>query len=62
MFKVFTRNWYKADGTTPDHNARKLTVGTFNTEDKARECCRIGNADRPAAWIKRSRKYEYTSC
>lgn len=59
MIQIFTQNWYKADGTTPDYDAHKKHIRFVDTEEEARKLCREWNAERPESWHKRSKKYEF---
>ena len=61
-YTIFTRNWWRegADGkVVPDSDAPCTTVTTVGTEQEARGYCREGNAERPRAWQRLGRMYEY---
>ncbi len=62
-YKVFTRDWWRFEEgvKVPYSNARKYTIGCFETEEEAKDCCREGNTNRSKNWIKFGRKYEYTN-
>ena len=61
-YQIFARNWYKADGETPDYEAPKKVIRhNIGTEEEARKLCNKWNAERPESWHKRSRKFEFTS-
>ena len=56
---IFARNWWEADGETPQYGAPKRKIKTVDSEEEAIEFCKEGNATRSKAWIKRGRKYEW---
>lgn len=63
-YQIFTRNWWKevnGDTLVPDPGALKRNDQVVETEAEAREICNAGNANRPKAWERLSRKYEYIS-
>ena len=60
MITIFTRNWYKADGETPDYEARRKIIKRVDTEEEAKKLCKQWNSERPKSWHKRSKKFEFT--
>ena len=58
-YTIFTRNWYLADGVTPNYNGRKRFQKQVNTQEEAVEFCTKMNENRPKSWEKRSKKYEF---
>jgi hypothetical protein len=50
IYTVFVRNWYKADGKTPDPRARRTVLYRNCTRDEAYTHCQHYNAThtRPA--------------
>ena len=59
IYTVFVRNWYKADGKTPDPRARRTVLYRNCTRDEAYTHCQNYNATHAPG--KRSRKAEFTS-
>ena len=59
MYQIFTRNWYKVDGHTPNPGARKTYIKVVETEEEAHDYCTEANDNRPASWLKRSKKFEF---
>jgi len=60
-YRVFTRNWWKraeGGGLEPNPRARKTTVCHCETEEAARDVCRVYNLNHSPGRL--SRKAEYT--
>jgi hypothetical protein len=66
-YQVFARNWWKYDGTKDAMGrrnivpgpGRKTVIGYAETEEAARDMCRVWNANHKPGPL--SRKAEYTS-
>lgn len=61
MYRVFVRSWWRRNPTWPrglePHAGRKHTIGYADTEESARDMCRVYNATHnPGRY---SRKAEY---
>ena len=64
-YRVFVRNWWKDnfDGTwpnnlEPDSAAKERFLGTFSTEEAARQRCAIYNDPHEAGRYSRKAEYE----
>ena len=63
MYTIFTRAWWRINHAYPNklepHAGRKTWIKEVNTIEEAREFCLESNKNRPASWLKLSRKYEF---
>jgi hypothetical protein len=63
-FKVFTRNWWRVNdkwpnGLEPTSRARRTHLAFAQSEEEARDICRVWNLNNPPG--KLSRRAEYSS-
>ena len=62
-FKVFVRNWWKSNpswpnGLEPDGGAPKKYIGTFRSEESAREHAQNYNATHSPGRLSRKAEFE----
>jgi len=62
-YRVFTRNWWKHNpawpgGREPHGGARKHTIGFADSEESARDMCRVYAANHKPGKLGRKAEYE----